>query len=528
MTIETVTEQPKKQVSKKLIAIVIAAAVVLIGGAVSAFFFFNLSPKEQYFLAEKKSAEFIAEQFEKRFQSEKEWAEHARNNPIEQSIQLSAEYQDPNGLFFDETIQQMINHSSIAINSAVDLKNKVVSADLQANLSDLKLSGLEVYLTSEQIMLGLPFLDELLQIDETSLNKLLNKMDPYAFPDDETFKFDAFFEQMSGSAFEEDWEYLKSEYLAFIYEELPEEAFSTETDSIAIGNEDIKAEKLTMNLSEEEIKALLQSLFDKMQKDEKLKEILEHHFSAQLGSPAKEVSEMLEAFDEGLQLAKERLDSHLQIPNGMTSIIWTHKDLIVQREFSIEFGPSEDELMKLEIAGTQQLNDREQTFDYEINIENFSMENALKVKGDFAVKDDETTDSFTISMDDVELSYKGTETKDGNAKEFEREIGIDVNAGYEQFAGSLIWSGNAAYEKDKMNAEHQLSLDVEGLQPDMLSLIIHTDAKTVDEVTLPEDQPTKDIGAMSEAELMDYIETDIAPQFQEWLFTTFGGFMSEL
>lgn len=527
MDIETVNEQPKKKVSKKLIALIIGA-LVLIGGTVSAFFLFNLSPKEQYFLAEKKSAEFISAQFKERFKSEMEWAEHTKENSVEQTVTLSAEYNDPFELIGDQTVQQMINNSALTIKGATDLKNKVVLADLQANISDLELSGLQFYLTSEHFTIGLPFLNELLQIDEKNFNKLLHEIDPYTFPDEETFKFDSFFEQISGTALEEDLNYLKTEYLEFLYKELPKDAFTSTTEKITVGNDDIKADKITMDLSEKDVKSLLHTLFDKMQNDEKLKEMIETQLSAQLGAQSIEVSEILDEFEEGLQLAKERLDTDLHIPNGITSTIWTKGDLIVQRDFSVELGPSEDDLLKLTVKGTQQLEKNKQSFDYDLGFTEFGMESTLNVKGDFALEKDKATDSLTFAIDGSDfLSYKGTETQKGKTKDFEREFTVDIDYGFDSFGGSLIWSGQATYDKDKMNSEHNLSLDVEGLDPNMFSLLIKSNAKTIKKVKLPEDKPTKDIGTMSMDELGEYIETDIVPQFEDWMFNTFGEFLGD-
>lgn len=519
MSIDTVQEQPKKQVSKKLIAILIAA-VVLIGGAASAFYFFN-SPKEQYFLAEKNTANFFASQFEERFKHEIEWSEHSRNNPINDTIEISAEMNDPDEFFADTELQQMINNSSITVNAAYDLKNKIFTSDLEANISDIKFDGIGLYLTNKDLMLALPFVDELLKIDETNLNKLLNEVDPYTFPDDEPIKFEYLFDQMHGEAYKEDWEYVKSKYLKFLFEELPKEAFTTTKDEITIGNEKMKANKITMSLSEKEIKTLLHALLDKMENDKKLEEIIERN-SSQLGYQSREISKILRDFKKDLRTAKKHIDSDLHIPNGLTSTIWTKKNLIVQREISVEFGPEKDDLIKININGTQQLEKNKQTVDYDIHLEDYYMETNLHVTGDFTFEDKKATDSIIISFDDhSELFYNGTETLDGNKKDFEREIGVDS---YE-FAGSLIWSGNSTFEKDKMRAEHQLALDVDELQPNILSLNIHTDSKTVKEVTLPKDKSTKDIGAMDVDELMDYVETDIMPELEDWVFRKFGSLM---
>lgn len=517
MSIETVNEQTKKQTSKKLFAVIVAV-VVLIGGAASAFFFFQ-SPKEQYFSAEKNSAKFFTSQFEKRFQNEKDWGEHSRNHPINDTIEISAEINDPDEFFVPGELQQMINNSSITIDAAYDLKKKIFTSEFEANISDIKFDGLELHLTKDEMMLGLPFVDELLKIDEANLNKLLNKIDPYTFSEEDSITFEHFFEQMNSSTVEKDWEYLKSEYLEFLYKEIPKEAFTTAKEEVKIGSENIKAKKITMSLSENEVKTILHALFDKMQNDDKLKEIIERN-SSQLGYQPREIASIIRDFNKDLSNAKKFIDKDLHIPNGITSTIWTKKNLIVQREISLEFGPEKDDLIKITIKGSQQLDKNKQVYDYNINFEDYySMESSLNVRSEFTNDNEKYTDSITLSFDDgATLFYEGTETLSKNKKDFEREIGIDS---YE-FAGSLIWTGNMTFEKDKMNGEHKFALDVDELQPNIFNLTIHTDSKTIKNVTLPSDRATKDIGAMNEEQLTDYVETEIWPEFEEWFFKKFG------
>src|SRR5690606_26311387 len=153
------------------------------------------------------------------------------------------------------------------------------------------------------------------------------------------------------------------------------------------------------SLSENEVKTILHALFDKMQNDDKLKEIIERN-SSQLGYQPREIASIIRDFNKDLSNAKKFIDKDLHIPNGITSTIWTKKNLIVQREISLEFGPEKDDLIKITIKGTQQLDKNKQVYDYNINFEDYySMESSLNVRSEFTNDNEKYTDSITLSFD---------------------------------------------------------------------------------------------------------------------------------
>src|SRR5699024_3520490 len=79
---------------------------------------------------------------------------------------------------------------------------------------------------------------------------------------------------LSGSLSEEDIEYIQDEYTSFIQEELPDDAFSSVSEDITVGGEEISAEKLTMALSEKQIQEFLSNLYTKLADDEELTKML--------------------------------------------------------------------------------------------------------------------------------------------------------------------------------------------------------------------------------------------------------------
>ncbi|WP_404453443.1 hypothetical protein LG329_03570 [Virgibacillus necropolis] len=511
--------QGKKGTSKKFIIFIITA-LLIVGGSVSAFVLLNVSEKQKYFLAEKNSFEVIGEQFEKRFEPELNWQEKVKESPTESSFELSATYNDPAANATPFGPAQIINNSTLTINNSLDRKEKKMATEISGAFGGITIDGLNLYLTSEKFLVELPFLKELLQIKEGDIGKLLHEVDPEIYTGKEKVDFDTFF---SGSKVlsEDDLDYLKKEYAEMIYDKLPDDAFKATEEAVEVNSKSIDAEKLTFHLTEKQVKDLLTSTMEKMKDDKRLKEIIREQIAIQsLGAgvstsniaPALEsdIDGMMEEFDASLDTAIKELES-FQIPDGFTSTIWVNDDLIVKRDFSVKMGPSKDELVTLEIKGTQMLGETKQTFDYTIgDIENDS---SMTITGDLSWKNKKADDSIKLAAADFELAYEGTSTLEDGKREFERLFSFKT--GPDQ--GELNWSGNASYKEDEMNSEHTFAVQIPGMPEDMLSLHVAKDAKLIKQVEIPEDPEVKDIGSMKVNEITQYFQMEVAPQFQQWL-----------
>ncbi|WP_337970068.1 DUF6583 family protein [Virgibacillus salexigens] len=500
---------------KTLIAIVIGA-VILIGGSVSAFIFSNLSGKQEYFLAEKNSIEVLTEKFEERYEPEMSWLEQTEENPTESTVELSAEYNNPNGSagYGQMDPSQFINNSTITMKNTTDMENKKLSSELTADIGGIQIDGLQFYLTGEKLMVGLPFIEDLLSVKGNDIGSLLHELDPSSFTGEEKVDFASFFE---GSLSEEDLDYFKEAYGEMIYNEIPEDAFKAQEETIKVNDQSLDTEKVTMQLSENEVKQILTTILDKLEKDEKVKEILSQQMKLQqLGGTAmnSEMEQMITDFETGLADAKEAL-TDLQIPNGLTSTIWIHDDVIAQRDFQVQMGPSSEELVTLAVKGTQLLKEDSQVFNYDVTFEDSVDQGKMNLAGDLSWKDNKATDSINLTIGDIVLSYNGTETLDDNKREFERTFSIEdpANGG-----GSLLWNGSSTYNNDQMNAEHDFSLETATLSQEMASLHAGVSGKTVDSVKIPEGNSEKDLGNMNAEQLMQYFETDVTPKFQQWFF----------
>ncbi|SFB24469.1 hypothetical protein SAMN04488072_11143 [Lentibacillus halodurans] len=514
--------EAKKGIPKKYIAIIVAALLV-IGGSVAAFVLKTGSPKAQYFSAEKNTIEFITEKVEERYQSEFDWAKTTMENPTENSLELSAEYNGPPSNGMGMSPEQLINNSTIQLTSQLNQDENQLAADLQMNFAGIDINDVSMYVDADNVQLELPFLEEGLQIKDDDLTALLQEADPSL--NDFNIDFEQLFNQMDGMLSDEDQSYIADEYFAMIYNELPDDAFESADETVTVQDESIDTEKITLQLSEQEVKELVTTVLEKMKNDDQLKEIIKDQIKMQQFGifasntmPAEmenEVDTMMEDFEQSIDETINGLED-FQIPDGLTSVVWVQDDLIVKRDFSVSMAPKDEETVSLTVQGNQLLQDAQQTIDYEFAID----EGALTLNADLSNQDNALDDSISVAAGDIELSYTGTSTLEDGTREFERTFSLNSQSTND--SGSLNWNGEATYDNDQMNAEHTLTVEIPDLPQDIISLHVKNDAQTINEVEQPDDANAKNLGGMSLNELEQYFQTEVATQFQQWLMEIMG------
>ncbi|WP_174613993.1 DUF6583 family protein [Virgibacillus ihumii] len=515
---ETVNNGNKKQgLPKKVIAILVVA-LVIIGGSVAAYALLAGSAKAQYFLAEKNTIEFIGEQLEERYQPEFDWAKQASENPTETTLELSAEYNGPPAMGMPVN-PQILNNATIDLTTQLDQQETELSTDVQVNFGGLTINDMSIYMNADDLMLQLPFLQETLKITDKGLSKLLKESDPTINGE---LDFKAFFKSMNGALSEEDRKYIKEEYLTFIYEQLPKDAFQSSEETVNVQDKSIDTKKITMNLSEKQVKDIITSVLEKMQKDDKLKGMIKDQIKIQqfgtlsAGAVANPVQNAMENFDKSLEEAMKGVKD-FQIPEGLTSEIWINDDLIVKRNMEISMAPQDTEPATFSLNGTQLLSDSTQKVNYKMSVVNpaINEESSFNITANLSNKDNKLEDSISLSGGDTTITYNGSSTLEDNTREFERTLAVEG-------AGTFIWTGEASYNNDRMSSENTLTMEAPDLQQDMISLQIDKEAKTIKKVKQPDDSNVKDIGKMSAMEIQQYIQQEVRPQFQQWFMQIMG------
>lgn len=515
---EKINQSNSKGGLSKRVIVIIAIIILLIAGSVAAYVALNKSTKTKYFLAEKETMEFFEDQVKERFEPELNWLEYSEKNPIETELKISGQYNDPsNSTDYDMFgLEQIINNSSLLLTMGLDKKANKFATDFVVNFAGFEVHDINFYLTDEVAILGLPFLNELLQIKEADLTELVQDFAPEVTVQD--IKFKDFFDRQNQLLSEDDMKYFDKEYGQMIYKELSDDAFSSTDEKITVEGESIKAEKITFKINEDELKKLISLVLDKLENDERAHEILESQLALNAMN-TQEINMAMNEFKDGLHEINKVIND-LHFPDGLTSTIWVDKNLIVQRELSLAVGPNPTEAVTLTVDATQLLMKDKQDFTYNFGLEDNNDHYTAIITGDLSKDKDKIDDTIKLHVNDFELAYIADETLKDGTRTFDRTLSMANFLGQDS---ALFWSGESAYEKDNMHSTHDLSVEIDDTSQDLFSLLLDFDAKKVKEISIPNDKEVKDIGSMSDEELAEYIQLDATQQFQQWLMGLMGG-----
>lgn len=513
---EQASENQQKSGKGKIGIIIAIVAVLLIGGAIAAFTLLSTSDKQTYFKAEKESYNALTDEFEERFADELAWLEVTEENPTESVIDLSAEYKDPYAFGGVSEMEEIVNNSTVKITSQADLKGEKLFANIEADVAGMKFEDIRFGLTDTTLLLELPFLKDVLQLESEDLSELLHEIDPYTFEEGTSYDFSQVFNQEDNPIPKEDREYLADKYGKLVYDELPDDAFSSEKEKVEVDGESIKAEKVTMHLTEENVQTLVTNLVEEIEKDKRLKEIIEAYFEDNF-MPDEDLKMFMDDFNQSLADMKEDVDK-ITLPEGIKSTIWVQKDLIVKRDFNLTTEDGYDEEIAFQLKGTQLLKDGKQKFNYDLNVKDEYSDESITLAGDLSRDGDAIKDEVTVGFDEFEVIYEGDETLKKSDRDFTRSL--SVKSPY--MSGGLFWTGDSKYEKDQMSANHQLHVEADDIGEDMLNVQIGVEGKKVKEIESIDTKNVKDLGKMSEAELDEYIEGEAAEQFFKWYMDKFG------
>ncbi|WP_332646566.1 DUF6583 family protein [Lysinibacillus sp. 54212] len=486
--------------AKKGIIAVVFACMLLIGGSVTAFFIFNKNPKEQYFYAEYKTMEQSWNSFKERYENEFAWSEKSKTTPTEHEFEVSLSASDA-FLDVDPMVTDLVESSSATIVAATDPKKGEAKIDLSVKVMDVTIDDIVAYMTTEKLLLSLPFQDELLQLNDKDYGNLMRTFDP-SYIGAENLGLDSLKLENTFLS-DEEMEYLQDEYVMGFVKALPDEAFKADgEEQVSVEGEKIKAKKITMTLTEKQVKEVLTTMLEKAKDDKKLKEIIldivEQAGGEALATLDIDISEEIDVvFEDMIDAVKKELS----MPKGLKSTIWVDGDIIVKRDFKTTI--EEDEL---KIEGTQLFKKDKQVWNYKLGDEY----NSVVIKGELASKDNKIKDKISLMADDeIGFIYEGKEELDKNTRTFSRVFSIED--GYETVG--LNWEGTATHEKDKMSAEHTIGISVEG---DEIGINLYQKGKVIKSVDIDEDSKAVNIGEMDQAELEEYLYTELMPNAEQW------------
>lgn len=459
--------------NKKAIFGGVGAAVLLAGG-VGAYAVFNKTPKQAYLYAEYKTAESAIEFVKERYADELKWAETVKTEAVQNDYELSLGVEDYSGnLGYDVT--EAINTSSINVSLATDPKNDQYSAAVGATVLDFDIDDFTFFLTNESMMLQLPFQDEALEVKLDGLadmmeattgdNMCLNEVNLTDYVTTESV------------VSEEDMNYLKKEYGLALYEALPEEAFTKNDDTI------------TMELRGRDMEQIITDIVEKAEGDSELHRIIDEvliYSDPCMSTTAEEIiDELVYSLD------------YMDINGEFVSKIWLDGNTIVKRSIEID---------SITIEGKQSVEDGI-TWNYDISEKGYE-DSAVLFKGKLGAGE-KIKDSIVFEVPgEGSLNYESSERVDKGTRKFDREFAF--YDGYDDFA--VQWSGETTFDGDKMNGEHEIS--VEFPYEGKVAVVLKNEGAVTKGITLP--PKTVDLTSMTDSEMEEYFYYEVGPKAEEW------------
>lgn len=490
--------------------------------AIGAYILFQTminNPKNNYLMAEMDEIENTFGLFEERFESELEWYEYAQENAIDSNISITAETNDPS--FREMGLDQMINNSNIDLNVGQDIANEVSTMGLNADVAGFSISDVNAYITGEKAGLTLPFIEEYMVVNEADAASFLNTLDPESFDGSEEIDYSMFFE--SSAMTESQREYFKDEYSTFVRENLPDEAFESASEEITVGENTIKADKLTMTLTEEQIHTFLRDLFNKMAEDEELANIIETQMmAANFGNPeAPSAENTASEFNDSLKEAAENIED-VGFPDGLTSVVWTDgDDNIIQRDLDTAL-TVDDSTGQIAVDGTADISEDSRVINYDMTFTDDTMESVLGYTADLNETESGYEDTITLRADSEDLFViNSVKTEEEDSEVWN----ADINFNEEMFGSplTLFMESSSVYNEDQATGDMTLYAD-DGVNVtrDTFVLNLTSDSQTVNEIELPAADNEKNIGQMNIDELNAYFNDEVGPKFEEWMNEIFG------
>ncbi|MEO4053849.1 DUF6583 family protein [Solibacillus sp. CAU 1738] len=487
--------------NKKIIPIIVTVLLLVVGSVTAAIFFLKKSPKEQYFLAEIDSAKYMVELFKDRYKEEFAWVDVAKEKPVQYEYDLSLQHdgQDEYAVMLND----VLNGLSATITLQQDPVENIVSADFKGSFMDVKLENFTGYATTEKLVIDLPFSDKYIQLKDNDFGKLMSNFDE-TYVGDEKLGLADILENRTLLT-DEQSKYLLDEYVKHVYKELPDEAFTKESETVDVHGKSLKTDRITMNLSAKDAQNLVLKVLEKAKTDEKLKAILVDILKKSSGPEIDAAVAMIEEeFESAIDEAITELKGSEDVTGNIESVIWVADKHVVKRELKAKEADEEFVIVK----GTQLLEKEQQVFAYEFS----EGESALHLKGELSWKGGKASDKVSILSDAGEgLTYTGEETLTNGERKFERVITFEDE--YDTF--TFDWVGSSAYKNDSVVGDYSFGIATADFAG---KLNIQEKAELIKKVEIPTDKESVDLGSMDATELEQYLYEDLLPSFEEWSY----------
>lgn len=475
----------------KTVKIVIAAIIglLLVVGIIGAatYYFVSNSPKNTYLKSEQETAKQYQEYAKTRFKDGFEFQDKMKDESYLVNMDASADV--PAKLLKDADIpKSVVDGSKIGIKVGHDPdKDKSVLA-LSPTIADNSIGDFQWAADKNNQYYEAPILDDVYKAKNDELVDVFNKLNGSSSSSysSTSSQNDAITNDSlnlntilsSTQISEEKLEDISKRYSDLIVDELEDDNFDKEDDTISVDGEDTDVQKVTMTLSKKETKSIIQTVLEEAKDDDDIKDIAEDKMQA---------DSYEDSLDDALQEVK---DTDAEDFPSVKSVIWEDDNQILKRDLTLKAENGEE----VTLEGTSNIDDDNLAVDYKIKADNTT----LGIKGKSTKKDDTYNDKYTLTADE---SYKKSNIKISNKEKQDGDKRTDkgnITFGSE-YDETTIDYNNVLNTDTKNNQQKQkldVTMDVDG---EPVTVTLDGDVKLKEDIKFDKEN-AKDLNTLSDSD----------------------------
>lgn len=505
-----------KNLSQKTIVLYVVIAALLVGGTLSAFAMFFKSAKYSYLNAEKNNIASWQGLLTERYAEDLKWYDYSltkkMNSNAEMNIHVPEALAQTSEDDFGMNPLAFVNTASLLVSSESDMKNTVMNNTFTLALAGTEAGSVDFDVNKHDLTISSDFTTPI-KISDTKINELMTSDD---MPNP-GIDFEKIFSGQTNALPLEDTNYLTSHYSSLVINNLDDKLFAMDKEDATVYDKNIKATKLTVTLSDEDMKKLTKAIVNEVANDEKTQDILKRYIrdnALQFDMDALEVEAQLNQMFDDLADAEADIDE-MDFPKQLVSTIWVDKhDTIVKRDMTLTV----DDDMNFTLVGERNIDGANSQFEYTAAQND---ETIYTINGALNFDGKEVNDTVALYTDFFTLTYNAEEKIDKDkTRNFSRSFTFEDSAGMVGSNGAFVWDGTQTSSKEAMTSENVMTFSADVLADEVITLTINSDAKLVKKVEPRVFDNVVDFNGKSADDINAYMSTTLMQE----IFSHFGGF----
>ncbi|MCG3411689.1 hypothetical protein K0018_01080 [Staphylococcus massiliensis] len=478
--------------AKIIIGVVLALLLVVGGGSLFAFFSKVNSPKNSYLLIEQKTMEKFNDYLEKRYDNEFKFMEEMNDNSYQSKTSFSLDLSD-DVIDSLELSKSVVDATKLETVVAHDSKDKKSQIALTPTVADSKVGTFEWDADADNQYFKSPLFDDIFKVPNDKIKDTYEELLGESI--DETQAGELNNDSLNLNTIlgqtvsREDVKKVDKKYQEKLINKLDDDNFSKEKEKVDIFGEEKELDKLTMKLSNKEVKETIVYVLEEAKKDKELKEVLAN-------------AQNDKDFDKSLKdMIKEAKDKKASEYPKVNSVIYVEDEQVVKRDLKL----TQDDTT-LRLHGTSKIEDDKLRVDYKFGDETKYNDGTfeIEIKGESKGKPSETVkDDYTIRVDgsDIEskLEFKNENSHDGDKTSDEGTVKVSVDL--DQFVLDFKSERQTDLKNNSMKTNSNFSSDMDGSQ---VGVNVKDETKLKEKVKF-DTKGAKNLNGISESEKEDIL-----------------------